>query len=178
MKKCVVLGIALTIVALIFGCSAQTTKQTVKNQKQMVAYDANGITFSYPKDWEVISPSQLNIQVTDYTYLAVLSNKTNGNDAIVRMVIVQPNNLYKSYQDYIEYLKKNGSNIVNTKVNGISALEYSSTGKSLSGNTRKSVSNCFEKNGEIYDMTLSSTEKDFKINQADFKAMMDTFQIK
>ena len=173
----------LVLAVIAAGCTGQASNQSSSNgasKKQTIVYDHNGITFDYPVNWEVISPSQLNIYVTDYTYLAVLSNNETDGTSIVRMVKVQTD---KSYDDYVASERdydKNSSGFAETNinVNGLHAIELSYTGSSLSGDKKKSLNVYFEKNNEIYYVTYSTLATDFNSEQADFNTMINSFQIK
>ena len=148
----------LTILTIsILACSLQG-KGNSGNPSQ--TYDANGVTFNYPQNWEVISPDQLNIYVTDYTYLAVLADKDESNSTVARFVIVQTDKTFNDYiageKDYYQKQYKDQYSEKDIAVNGISATQFESTGSALSGEKKKSLNIYFEHNHEIYYLTFST----------------------
>jgi hypothetical protein len=163
----------------ILACTLQR-KETSVTPSQV--YDANGITFKYPLNWEVISPDQLSVYVTDYTYLAVLSDKDDSSGTVARFVIVQTD---KGFTDYIagerDYYKKQYKDQLSEKairVDGKSATQFESTGATLSGEKKKSLNIYFEYNHEIYYLTFSTSLANYDKVKPDFDMVVNSFHIK
>jgi hypothetical protein len=145
-------------------------------------YDANGITFNYPQNWEVISPSQLSIYVTDYTYLAVLADKDDSTGTMARFVIVQT---AKTFDDYIAeergYYQKQYNDQYSentTNVNGVPATQFEAIGSALSGDKKKSLSVYFEHNHKLYYLTFTTLLPNYDGVKPDFDMAVNSFKIK
>lgn len=170
----------VTILAIsILACSLQK-KEISKIPSQV--YDANGITFNYPQSWEVISPDQLNIYVTDYTYLAVLADKDENKSTVARIVIVQTDKTFNDYiageKDYYQSQYKDQYSEKATTVNGVSATQFVSTGSSLSGDMKKSLNIYLEHNHQIYYLTFSTLAANYDQVKPEFDLIVNSFQIK
>jgi hypothetical protein len=163
----------------IVGCSLQS-KGVSERPSQI--YDANGITFNYPLNWEVISPDQLSVYVTDYTYLAVLADKDDSTGTVARFVIVQTDKGFDDYvageRDYYQEQYKDQLSEKAISVNGVSATQFESTGSALSGEEKKSLNIYFEHNHEIYYLTFSTLLADYDKVKPDFDMVVNSFHIK
>ena len=177
MKNVTLLVIILALAILAAGCAGQASNQASgTSNKPTVAYDKNGITFNYPANWEVISPNSLNIQVTDFKYLAVLSNNDTDGRSIVEMVIAETG---QSYDDFVTSekaydQKSSGFAESSTTVDGVPAVEYTTGGSS---DQRKSVNIYFEKGGKTYYLALADDTKNFDQDKADFDTMLNSLHV-
>ena len=53
------------LAVLTFGIQACSLQSKGVSERPSQIYDANGITFNYPLNWEVISPDQLSVMVVN-----------------------------------------------------------------------------------------------------------------
>jgi len=162
--------------------TATQTPVPVFTEKPSQIYDANGITFNYPQNWDVISPDQLSVQVTDYTYLAVLADKDDSTGTVVRIVIVQTD---KGFNDYLAgertYFKEQYKDQLSEKAisaNGMPATQFETIGNTLSGEKKKSLNIYFEQNNKIYYLTFSTLLANYDKVKPDFDMIVKSFQIK
>jgi hypothetical protein len=171
---------ALTV--LIFGIIACSLLGKSGPEKPSQLYDANGVFFDYPQNWEVISPDQLSIYVTDYTYLAVLADKDDSAGTVARFVIVQTDKGFDEYmvgeRDYYQKQYKDQISEKAISVNGMSATQFESTGSTLSGEKKKSLNIYFEHNNEIYYLTFSTLLANYDKAKSDFDMVVNSFQVK
>lgn len=130
----------------------------------------------------MISPNQLNIYVTDYTYLAVLADKDDSTGTVARFVIVQTDKGFNDYmggeRDYYQKQYKDRFSEKAISVNGMSATQFESTGSALSGEKKKSLNIYFEHNHKIYYLTFSTLLANYDKVKPDFDMIVNSFQIK
>lgn len=168
----------LVLAVLAAGCTDLASNQGSTgsaNKKQTAVYDKNGITFNYPTNWKAISPRSLNMYVTDFTYLAVLSNNDTGGRSIVQMVIAETG---QSYDEFVAsqkaYDQKSGGFVEwSGTVDGTPAIEYTTGGDGK----RKSINIYFEKRGKTYYLTLAGDTKNFSQDSADFDTMLNSLHV-
>jgi hypothetical protein len=152
------------------------------SERPSQVYDQNGVTFKYPQSWEVISPQQLSVYVTDYTYLAVLADKDESVGTVARFVIVQTN---KTFDDYMaeerEYYQQHYKDKLAEKaitVNGRPAIQFETSGSSLGGEERKSLNIYFEQNAQIYYLTFSTLLAKYDQVKPDLDMIVKSFKVK
>ena len=178
-ERLTIFAVSIILAISILACSLQG-KGNSRTPSQH--YDANGITFDYPLNWEVISPDHLNIYVTDYTYLAVLADKDESRSTVARIVIAQTDKTFNDYiageKDYYQKQYKDQYSVKNLAVNGISATQFESTGSALSGEKRKSLNIYFEHANKIYYLTFSTLAANYDKVKTDFDLVVNSFQIK
>ena len=145
-------------------------------------YDQNGVTFKYPQDWEVISPEQLSVYVTDYTYLAVLADKDDSIGTVARFVIVQTDKAFDDYmaeeRDYYQEHYKDQLSEKAITVNGVPATQFETSGSSLGGEERKSVNIYFEYNDQVYYLTFSTLAAKYDKVKPDIDMVVNSFKVK
>jgi hypothetical protein len=168
----------LSLVLMSLSCSMLKKGMAVEKPSQK--FDGNGITFQYPLNWEIISPHDLNIYVTDFTYLAVLADKDKDMGTIVRIVIVQTEKSFNAFLEqeegyYSEQSKTYSENKIT--VDGNQAVQIESTGTGSAEDRRTSLEIYFEHAGQIYYLTFVTYEKNYPIVKADFTTVINSFHI-
>ena len=145
-------------------------------------YDDNGIAFIYPQSWEVISPDQLNVYVTDYSYLAVLADSEEGTGAVARFVIVQTDKTCDEYlsQERSYYLERNQGQSAEKAilVHGTPAVQFETTGSTPSGEKVKTINIYFEHEDQVYYLTFSVPVKNYDPVLPAIEMILDSFEIK
>ncbi len=172
------------LIVLLFGLLdlACASRGIGVSERPSQVYDQNGVTFKYPQNWEVISPEQLSVYVTDYTYLAVLADKDDSVGTVARFVIVQTDKAFNDYmaekRDYYQKQYKDQFSEKAITVNGTPAIQFESSGSSLNGEKRKSLNIYFEYNDQVYYLTFSTLLEKYDQVKPDLDMVVNSFKIK
>lgn len=183
MSKTITLALTLMIstivLAMMLACAGIPAAAPAIPSK---TYDANGVTFNYPQSWQEISPSQLSVYVTDYTYLAVLADQDKNGGTVARFVIVQTDTTFDDYLAserayYVQHYKDSLAEKT-TSVAGMSATQFETTGAALSGDKMKSLNIYFEYNHRIYYLTFSTPLANYEKAKPGIDLVVNSFKIK
>ena len=148
----------------------KSSGSTAKIESQ--PYSANGVSFDFPKDWQTISSSQLSIQVTDWEYLAIVSDGATGG-SLAALIKLRPQDTVESA---VSDSKKPGSQVKTVTVAGVPGTEIVSTGSSLSGDKVTSRTIIFEKNGAVYQLNFATKADKYESESPKFDLVMKTLQ--
>ncbi|MBN2115203.1 MAG: hypothetical protein JW730_01440, partial [Anaerolineales bacterium] len=176
MKRILSVLIVLLFGMLDLACAGQGIGVS---ERPSQVYDQNGVTFKYPQNWEVISPRQLSVYVTDYTYLAVLADKDDRVGTAARFVIVQTDKAFNDYmveqRDY--YQKRDQFSEKAITVNGTPAMQFESSGSSQGGEKRKSINIYFEYNDQVYYLAFSTLLEKYDRAKPDIDMIVNSFKM-
>ena len=130
----------------------------------------------------MISPDQLNVYVTDYSYLAVLADSEEGTGAVARFVIVQTDKTCDEYlsQERSYYLERNQGQSAEKAilVHGTPAVQFETTGSTPSGEKVKTINIYFEHEDQVYYLTFSVPVKNYDPVLPAIEMILDSFEIK
>jgi hypothetical protein len=176
----------ILVLALILGVVGISGCTDLASQNN--TYSKNGISFSYPSNWQEGDPSDLLkgeiVAVLDPN--STNSDKATTNEKAYTVVIVGTKSLSKgsTLTSYYNDLVKQGHNYQSyTRVSnreftldGQPAYEIVYTNKMDNGKIGKTREVLLERNGKVYDISCTSVD-DFDKNTANFDMIINSFKV-
>ena len=174
MKRLGCILIVATLVLDLSACGGKTSGSTAKIESQ--PYSANGVSFDYPKNWQTISSSQLSVQATDWNYLAIVSDGTNGG-SLAAVIKLRPQDTVESAVSDAKQFKNSDVQENAVTVAGVPATQLVSTGSTISGDKVTSRTIIFEKNGAVYELNFATKTDKYESESPKFDLVMKTLQL-
>lgn len=160
----------LTLVIAAAGCSGSKASAPPPSQP----YSANGVSLKYPQSWRAIDVTQLGtFDLTKWNYLATF---LSTDSSIARTLIVARSKTTGSLEDVAsseaQFWGGEASESTRT-VDGVQAKVVTTKANS----ERQTVLTFFTKDGAVYEVNFSSTNKHFASEKPALDMVLDSLKI-
>ena len=173
MKKYFLFVIAIVaIVVLASGCTTQTGNNTTATK----TYSANGMTFNYPSNWDIINDTtNENGTVIALGDVDIQQNKTvKGNGATIIKVPQNSNSTADLNDLKTQFASLNGTNST-VSIDGVTANETTISTK-INNITAQLQFIDYEKNNYIYLIQYATIASDIKTQEQLFNIITKSFK--
>lgn len=166
--------VVLAIVAVVVLASGCTSNQTGNNTTK--TYSANGITFNYPANWDIINETsnanQTLIAIGDANIQQ--NNTTTGNGVIITRLPTTNNTTAELQSAKSQFASLNATNTT-IQIAGVTANEttITTTNDNITGQV-KIID--FQKNNYVYLLQYVTISSNFQTQQALFDTITKSFQ--
>jgi hypothetical protein len=173
MKKYFLFVIAIVaIVVLASGCTSQTGNNTTATK----TYSANGMTFNYPSNWDIINDTtNENGTVIALGDVDIQQNNTvKGNGATIIKVPQNSNSTADLNDLKTQFASLNGTNST-VSIDGVTANETTISTK-INNVTAQLQFIDYEKNNYIYLIQYATIASDIKTQEQLFNIITKSFK--